>query len=177
MKDCINYIGYSIDETGKVFSHRRRMGRGKNGGKGSQVVVDPNYSRQVKEQIGIAGYPTVYLQVNGESKSAFVHRLIAEAYIPNPQNLPCVNHINFNILDYSIGNLEWVSFSENNKHSVRHGRMGGEKCNLHKLTAEQVLQVRELCKTGKQTKLIADRFGVHPDTIRLIKRRKIWAYI
>ena len=61
-------------------------------------------------------YPRISLsrkQINKDNVSKSYHRLIAEAFIPNPDNLPVVNHINKNRLDYRIENLEWVTFEDN----------------------------------------------------------------
>ena len=58
-----------------------------------------------------------YYQINIDKKSRRVHRLIAETFIPNPMNYETVNHKNGNKLDNSLENLEWVSRSENVKHS------------------------------------------------------------
>lgn len=58
-----------------------------------------------------------YYQVNIDNKSRRIHRLLAETFIPNPNNLETVNHINGNKVDNSLSNLEWISRSDNVKHS------------------------------------------------------------
>lgn len=176
MKSVPNHPGYSVDESGNVYSHRRKQGKGKGNGHGTMVVIDPNYSRKLTPRPGRAGYPVVYLS-GKHSKSRFVHRIVAETFIPNPDNKPCVNHKDFNIKNPSVTNLEWVTYSENNKHSVRNGRMAGDKCNLSKLTSSQVLEIRRLAETKMKRKDIAAIYGIIPDYVRQIQRRLVWAYI
>ena len=60
------------------------------------------------------GYRYYDLRFNGKKKSKSSHRLVAEAFINNPANLPCVHHKDGNRLNNSVDNLQWVSFSENN---------------------------------------------------------------
>jgi hypothetical protein len=67
------------------------------------------------------GYNRVVLYNNGVSKSFMVHRLVATAFINNPNNKPQVNHINGNKLDNKVENLEWVTISENQKHAFKIG--------------------------------------------------------
>ena len=59
------------------------------------------------------GYLRVYLSKNGKRKHHKVHRLVARAFIPNPENKPQVNHIDGNKKNNSITNLEWVTDTEN----------------------------------------------------------------
>ena len=59
----------------------------------------------------------------GKEKSTYLHRLIAEAFIPNPENKPCVNHKDCNPLNNNANNLEWVTQKENIHHSIKRGRL------------------------------------------------------
>ena len=68
------------------------------------------------------GYNRVWLIKNGERKRFFVHRLIAETFIPNPENKPCVNHIDCNIENNKADNLEWCTQKENSEYAVSLGR-------------------------------------------------------
>ena len=69
------------------------------------------------------GYSHVTIQINGKPKRFRVHRLVAEAFIPNPDGKPYVNHIDGNRQNNSITNLEWVTPAENTRHAVDTGLM------------------------------------------------------
>lgn len=75
----------------------------------------------LKQRLTTTGYPkvTFYDKSKNGQKLGLIHRLVAEAFISNPDNKPEVNHINGDKLDYSIPNLEWVTGSENKKHGHR----------------------------------------------------------
>ena len=60
------------------------------------------------------GYPTVDLYENNKSHKVTVHRLLAEAFIPNPENKPCIDHKDGNRQNNSLNNLRWATYSENN---------------------------------------------------------------
>lgn len=90
-----NYENYEIYEDGQVFN--------------------TNTQRWLKGSIGEHGYKYYRLSKNGKKKMLYAHRLVAEAFIPNPNNLPVVNHIDGNKQNNNISNLEWVSYSDNTK--------------------------------------------------------------
>lgn len=68
-----------------------------------------------------SGYHKLAFTVNNKTYNKLVHRLVAEAFLPNPDNLREVNHINEDKLDNRLSNLEWVSSSANTQHSIATG--------------------------------------------------------
>ena len=68
-------------------------------------------------------YLIVTGMVYGKQKHFYVHRLVAEAYIPNPENKPTINHIDCNPRNNHVSNLEWATHKENSCHAVENGLM------------------------------------------------------
>ena len=101
------------------------------------------------------GYYTVGIKINGKSKSIIVHRLIAKAFIPNPDNKPQVNHIDGNKLNNSAVNLEWVTNKENSEHAIFNGLFiplsEHQYKNAGKLNFQKANEIRVLYKTKKYT--------------------------
>lgn len=96
MKKLIpGYENYEIYDTGKVYN--------------------TNTKQFLKGSVGENGYKYYRLSKNNSKKMFYGHRLVAEAFIENPDNLPVVNHIDGNKLNNNVDNLEWVSYSENTK--------------------------------------------------------------
>ena len=118
-----------------------------------------------------------YLRVSISKKLQFVHRLVAEKYIPNPDNLPQVNHKDGNKLNNCVENLEWVSNQENRKHAVNNGlHKTGEKCSYAKLTEEDVKYIRAHSKEKLQ-KEWAEEYGVSRSTIGDIINHRTWKHV
>lgn len=80
--------------------------------------------RYISEILTENGYRRVVLSKNNKSHNFLVHRLVAEAFIPNPENKPCVNHKDLNRENNCVENLEWVTYKENNNYAD-HGRKNG----------------------------------------------------
>jgi len=126
-----------------------------------------------------AGYIYVKLYKGKSEKSFLLHRLVAVAFLPNPENKPVINHIDNNKENNDLDNLQWCTQAENVDWTVRQGRNRGpssEKCHLSKLKPSDILEIRELGES-KSTKEIAKIFGVSVGNIRHIIERKTWKSI
>jgi hypothetical protein len=75
----------------------------------------------LKLQMHTGGYSMIMLNKNGVKKRFFIHRLVAIHFVPNPNNLPEVNHIDGDKLNCAASNLEWVTRLENEQHACRTG--------------------------------------------------------
>lgn len=127
------------------------------------------------------GYSYVWIWDGGKRYKYNVHRLIAKAFLKNPDNKFTVNHINGNKRDNRIENLEWATSKENIAHAWESGlskaRVGVDVA-THKFTPEQVLEVREIWSKGGITqKALSRKFKMCPMTVCLIVNRKIWSHI
>lgn len=159
IKPIDGYEGlYSIDRDGVVYSH------GRNGTRGGIC----------RQWTSASGYPVVYLSKDDKSKTLKVHRLVAKAFIPNPDNKPQVNHKDGNKLNYSIDNLEWCTAQENIRHAHELGlsvHAKGYKAKDSRLTQGQRMQVVVMYaieQLGQND--IASRFNVSQATISLVIR-------
>ncbi len=135
-KDIKGYEGkYQISNLGNVKSLPKGDGNGNKERILKQEVVKRDHTN----------YRRVTLSKNGETERFQVHRLVAEAFIDNPENKPFVNHIDNNGETNTVSNLEWCTHSENMMHSQKQGRqekviIAGTKASVEaqaKLTAER----------------------------------------
>lgn len=99
-------------------------------------------------------YKFVGLIINGKQKRMRVHRMVALAFIDNPDNKPYVNHINGNRSDNNVENLEWVTPSENTQHAVDTGLFKSGRTHAviqYNLNGEQMATFESASEAARQT--------------------------
>ena len=99
----------------------------------------------------------------GVSKSHTIHRLVALAFIPNPENKPHINHIDNNTYNNHVSNLEWVTQKENLKHAYDQGRMS--KPPVKYISSEKLEKARELLDKGVTRRDVECQLGMASQTI------------
>jgi hypothetical protein len=136
-----------------------------------------------KNYIDRDGYHQISLWKDGKGKFCKVHRLVAQAFIPNPENKPQINHINGIKNDNRVENLEWATDFQNKVHASENNLTPilfkkGESHPNSKLTEKDVISIRsrEYTGYGHDTKL-AKEFKVKTSTIRQIRVRDYWKHI
>lgn len=123
------------------------------------------------------GYKMITVRHESEKKLVPIHRLVALAHLPNPHNLPQVNHKNGIKTDNRVENLEWVTISENRRHAYATGLQRGpfgEKAGSAILKNEHVSLIRE---SVEPLKVLAARFGVKVKTIKDVKEGRTWTHL
>lgn len=160
------YIGfvkteYKITNDGKVISLK--------GGK----------RKYLKIQKYRHGYLYVNLWVNGICYRDTIHRLVAKAFIPNPNNLPEVNHIDGDKENNCVNNLEWSSSEDNVSHAWYNNLCSsyGENSHLNKFKEEYIIKVCEMLMEGLQPREISELTGISQAMVSDIRGKKIWKHI
>lgn len=146
-KDVKGYEGYyEISNLGNVRSSSY---------KGRRILKPAKTKR---------GYLNVVFCINQKKEHKLIHRLVAEAFIDNPNNFKTVNHKDENKLNNTAENLEWLSQEENNRYS-----------NKKMLTEEQVRQIPTMIGNGYSQLDIANSFNVSRRTIQFILKGEHWS--
>lgn len=146
--------GYEVSTAGNIKSFKRKTPK----------ILTPTLNKQ--------GYLCVSLIIGNEQKKCSVHRLVAQAFIPNPENKREVNHLNGDKTDNRVENLEWCTRDENICHAIETRLYPhGENFTSSKLTNEQVVYIRDN-PNGLSTCKLAAQFGVSNSTISEIQRGK-----
>ena len=102
-------------------------------------VISINNGRNVKREANLKGYRIINLWKNGIGKMFRVHRLVAKAFIPNPEGKPCIDHINGNRSDNRVENLRWVTNKENQNNPITKNKFKNRKGKPHhEIQIEQV---------------------------------------
>lgn len=132
-------------------------------------------NRVLREFVGKDGY----LRTQLHSKTTLIHRIVATAFIPNPDNFSEVNHKDGNKRNNSISNLEWVTRSENQAHAYKLGLKStrGVKNGRHILTEKEVEYIRKHYTKGDKNfgaKALSKKFGVAHQTISAVVYWQNW---
>lgn len=171
---------YQISNLGRTKSLGRTIER--TGPKGNK------FYRTYPEKILIChkdlkGYYRTNLALNGRNTTVKIHRLVAQAFIPNPENKPQVNHINGNKKDNRVENLEWTTNNENMKHAYNTG-LFDDRDMKHRKKVGQYTKEGKLIKEWNSIKEIEDVIGFFATNITACCKGKakslkgyIWKYI
>jgi hypothetical protein len=138
--------------------------------------------KEIKHTFSKNKYPCVSISVNGICKRVYVHRMMAIAFIPNPENKPEVNHKDGNRSNFSLNNLEWVTAKENVNHAIETGlanHVKGEDAYFSKLTEKKVLAIRRLHRINPKfnRRALSRKIGVSHQNISDIVNNKAWKYL
>lgn len=141
-----------------------------------------NKNKLMSSRVDSTGYLRLTLSKNGKETKFSVHRLIALSFIPNPENKPCVNHINAIKTDNRIENLEWCSYKENLIHAQNLGLMNyqkvqGENHFRSSLKNKDVIDIKAKIKKGVKNCDIAKEYNILSSTVSKIKTGARWLSI
>lgn len=171
---------YQVSNKGRVKSVKRK-----------HVLSDRILKQPVKQHLTCDSgtYKYVHIFIDGKYKCVYVHRLIAEAFIPNPENKPCINHKDLNMTNNDISNLEWCTQKENIHHAHENGAMPNtvtkeerkrriehkRKKKWHKLSYNDSLDIKNALKLGCfSQREIAFAYGVDPALVCRMAKGQAW---
>lgn len=112
------YPGFEVSNTGKIRSIDRTIIQKSNGGNSYKRLVKGHI---IPLQVDHGGYKVCCICINNKNINLKIHRIVAQVFIQNPDNLPEVNHIDGDKTNNSVDNLEWCTPSHNQLHAVHTG--------------------------------------------------------
>lgn len=135
-----------------------------------QVESRKGKTPKILKQYNVSGYLAVYLRANNKPSINYIHRLVALEFLPNPDNLPQVNHINENKKDNRLENVEWCSIIDNLNYGTRNQRIGAstkgskkKRCAIMQFSLDG-----EYIATYKSSNEAERKTGCHHSTILLV---------
>lgn len=156
------FPGYRATSDGKIQSIHRR---------GTKVFAKK--WRDLKPSTDAKGYLGLTICANKRRRKARVHRLIAEAFLPNPKNLPCVRHLDGGRTNNKLSNLAWGTYVENEHDKHAHGTWDLRRNGKLDLADRTYVRVRSAM--GDPAKNIAKKLGVSWYTVQRIIKGTTWA--
>lgn len=172
-RDIIGYEGlYQVSNFGRIKSLRRKVFP-KTGAKPYWIK-----ERIKVDHISTGGYRMISLNKQGKSHEYHVHRLVAQAFIPNPNNYPTINHKDENVINNHVDNLEWCTQAYNNSYKDRLKRQAATLKKNHKypITKEKLIvfikegltypQIASVCHCSTRTiKQYGTLWGINKHTV------------
>jgi len=158
---------YDISSHGRVFTHQQF-------GKGHREA------RIRKQFLKSNGYLRVNLSKNNTQKGFYIHRLVAQNFIENPENKPQVNHIDCVKTNNHVNNLEWTSAKENVSHAWNNGLYNchvGQNHHNSRLSNTQVKEIKTLLKEGVTQSYISKLYNISEKHVSKINVGYIWRHI
>lgn len=149
--DIPDHPGYKVTRNGRLFSFKRYP-----------------EGRELKQGTDEDGYKIVAMQVNGVSVRWKVHRLVATVLIPNPNDLPQVNHKDGDKANNDWENLEWCT----NTHNQRHAWNSDLKTVV--FTVAQVAEIKTAIINGTTNKELSEKYCCDPSLISFIRTGRTW---
>lgn len=161
-KDVVNGHGvYEVSNLGNIRAKTREIWHFNNGSYIKRVYKGKPIS---KVNVG-GGYKAICIHWKGTRRMEKVHRMVAEAFLPNPQNLPQVNHKDGDKTNNCVDNLEWCTAQQNVKHTF--DCLGREPCNKKPCICHN---------DGKRYASLTDAakaYNIHPSQVKDVCKRKI----
>ena len=174
-RDVVGYEGlYKVSDMGRVKNVPRtfKMKDGRNNTIKKEVLM--------KFKVDKDGYFKLGLRKEGKQRHFFVHRLVAQAFVNNPNFKPQVNHIDGIKNNNSVSNLEWVTHQENRTHAAENGLVPdqwGRKNPNVKLTELEVLLIKELRNKGLTLLRISEIVGTSVSNVKNITYGYTWEWL
>jgi DNA-binding CsgD family transcriptional regulator len=155
------YTDYYVSPNGDIYSNKR------------------NDMYKLKPTKSTRGYVKVRLSIDGKIYNRHIHRMVAETFIPNPENKPEVNHIDGNKKNNTVTNLEWVTRKENAEHAYRTGLFGiGESFSTADISNKQCKKICKLLEsTDMSIKDIAEKVNCGKMTVYHILHGDTWKHV
>ena len=124
------------------------------------------------------GYLSYKLYKDNVKKTRVSHRLVAKAFIPNPQNLPQVNHKDGDKLNNTVDNLEWCTNYQNMSHAIKNGLVDcrGEKSGKNKYP-ESIIRLAHETKLILTDKEFAQKYSLRPKYVNAVRRGERWNWL
>ncbi|MBO7526481.1 MAG: HNH endonuclease [Clostridia bacterium] len=141
------------------------------------VIRKVKTKRPLKVFYRTNGYYTTSLCKNYKVTMIYLHRIIAETFIPNPNNLPCINHKDGNKTNNDLSNLEWCTYSDNNRHAYETGLKNCKKVAQYDIDGNLINIYNSVINASKETNISQANIS----SCALGKRNKaggfIWKYL